>query len=34
MDKKYEIKVFYLDKDKDNTSESIFPTPMRWIRKN
>jgi len=31
MDNNYEIKVFNLDKDKDNTSESIFPIPMRCL---
>ena len=31
MDNNYEIKVFNLDKDKDNTSESIFSTPMRRL---
>jgi len=31
MDNNYEIKVFNLDKDKDNTSESIFPTPIRCL---
>lgn len=27
----YEIKVFHLDKNKDNKSKSIFPTPMRCL---